>query len=115
MAISLFERFEAMVDGLPAKAVVGALVLQRQMFEDDLARKRTMPMEDVRSIIAFCNFVENATDAVRAPRVAVPIQHLSLYRETLKRLVVAGELPYETAALFDTAFSAAAFKSLKAA
>jgi hypothetical protein len=36
----------------------------------------------------------------------VPIQHLGFYRTTIKRLVENGELPYETGAHFENAFSA---------
>lgn len=115
MAIALFERFEAMVERLPTRAVVSAVVLERRMLEDDLARKRTMPMEEASSIIAFCNFIENAAEADHAPRVAVPIHHLGFYRATVKRLVEAGELPYETGALFDNAFFPSAIKTLRAA
>jgi len=104
-----------MVERLPTKAVVSAVELERRMLEDDLARKRTVPMEEVSSIIAFCNFLENAADADHAPRVGVPLYHLGFYRATVKRLVEAGELPYETAALFDNAFFPAAIKTLKAA
>ena len=111
MAAQLFELFSEMLQNLPAKAVLRAARLQRQMLEDDLVHKRTMPLDEARSIVAFCNFIENATDAVRAPKVHVPIQHLGLYRNTVKRLVEGGELPYETGALFDGAFSA----TLKAA
>jgi hypothetical protein len=114
MAIALFERFEAMVERLPTKAVVSAIELERQMLEDDLARKRTMPMDEVGSIIAFCNFIENPADAARTPH-PVPLHHFGFYRATVKRLVEAGELSYETGALFDAAFFASGFKSLKAA
>ena len=115
MGVSLFEHFSVMVEGLPAKAVIPAVELQRQMLEDDLARKRTMPMDEVSSIIAFCNFLENAADAAHVPHATVPIHHLGFYRDTVKRLVHAGVLSKETGALFDTAFSASGFKSLKAA
>ena len=115
MAIPLFERFSAMVERLPTKAVVSAVRLERLMLEDDLAHKRTMPIGEASSIISFCNFLENAGDAEHAPRVAVPLVHLGFYRATVKRLVEGGELPYEAGALFDAAFSAAGFKSLKAA
>jgi hypothetical protein len=113
MGIPLFERFAEMVERLPTKAVIGAVELERQMLEDDLAHKRTMPMEDVRSIIAFSNFLENASDAARGPQTPVPIQHLALYRKTVKRLVEAGELLPERGALFDAVFTMSAFNSLK--
>jgi hypothetical protein len=113
MGVSLFEQFEAMVERLPARAVVSAVVLQRKMLEDDLAHKRTVSINDVRSIIAFSDFLENAPEITRLPKAVVPIQHLGLYRSTVKRLVEAGELPWESAGQFDAAFSAAGFESLK--
>lgn len=104
MGVELFEKFAEMVDKLPAKAVLSAVQLERQMLESDMELRRSLPMVDVRSITAFCSFLENATDAIRAPRVPVPVQHLSFYRDTIKRLVEDGELPCEAGALIDRAF-----------
>jgi hypothetical protein len=115
MGIPLFERFSAMIEGLPAKAVIPAVTLERQMLEEDLARKQTMPMDEFTSIIAFCHFLENAGHAHKVPHKSVPIHHLGFYRDTVKRLVHAGVLSKEAGTLFDTAFSASGFKSLKAA
>ena len=102
-----------MVERLPVRAVVSAVILERKMLEDDLAHQRNVPINDVRSIIAFSEFLENVPDINRLPKAVIPIQHLGLYRSTVKRLVEAGELPWESAGLFDTAFSAAGFQSLK--
>ena len=114
MGIPLFDRFADMVEKLPARAVISAVILERKMLEDDLAHQRSVPINDVRSIIAFSEFLENAPDINRLPKAVVPIRHLGIYRATVKRLVEAGELPWESAGLFDTAFSAAGFQSLKA-
>jgi hypothetical protein len=103
--VPLFEKFAEMIEKLPAKAVPRAVQLERQM-ESDLNQKRTLPMSDVRSIVAFCSFLENATDAIHAPKTSVPIQHLGFYRSTIKRLIEGGELPCETSAHFENAFSA---------
>ena len=102
--VHLFEKFAEMVGNLPPKAVIKAVKLERQMLDDDMAHKRTLPMTEVRSIVAFCNFLQNGPDAARASKVSVPIQHLGFYRSTIKRLVNDGELPYEAGELFDTAF-----------
>lgn len=115
MSLALFDKFAEMVEALPAKAVNDAVQLERQMLEDDLAHKRTLPLETVRSIMAFADFLQNAGDAARAPHVSLPIQHLSFYRDTVKRMVQGGALPYEAGAVFDKAFSAAALKSLQVA
>jgi hypothetical protein len=104
--VQLFEKFAGMVEKLPAKAVPRAVQLERQMLESDMAQKRTLPLAEVRSIVAFCSFLENPGEAVRAPRVSVPIQHLGFYRNTIKRLIQEGELPMEAGEHFESAFSA---------
>ena len=102
-----------MVERLPVRAVISAVILERKMLEDDLAHDRTVPINDVRSIIAFCEFLENVPDTARLSKAIVPIQHLGLYRATVKRLVEGGELPWESLGVFDTAFSVAGHQSLK--
>jgi hypothetical protein len=114
MWISLFEQFAAMVERLPARAVISAVILQRKMLEDDLAHSRTVAINDVRSIIAFSDFLESAPDTLRLSKTAVPSHHLGLYRATVKRLVEAGELPWESAGVIDGAFTAGDFQSVKA-
>jgi hypothetical protein len=113
MGISLFEQFAAMVERLPTRAVVSAVILQRKMLEDDLARNRSVLKNEVYSIIAFSDFLENAPETMRLPKTAVPIRHLGLYRATVKRLVESGDLPWESAALFDAVFTATDFQWLK--
>lgn len=115
MGLQLFEQFRAMVDQLPAKGVVAAVRLQKQMLDDDMARKRTVSLNDVRSITAFSQFLDKAViSGVKVPPVSVPLQHLDFYRETVKRLVDDGELPKDTSERFDKTFSAAALKTLNA-
>jgi hypothetical protein len=114
MRVHLFETFSEMIEKLPAKGVFTAARLQRQMLSDDLARKRTLPIGEVRSILAFCDFLENAFDGYDMPPVAVPMEHFGFYRKTVKRLVESGELPFQANELFDATFSAAFLKSLKA-
>src|SRR5580698_7226194 len=98
MVAQVFERFAEMVDRLPAKAVSRAVQLQCQMFEDDMAHKRTLPMVDVRSIVAFNNFLQNSAEA---SNMVVPFHHLSFYRRTVKRMVQDGALPYEAGEQFE--------------
>jgi hypothetical protein len=95
-----------MVARLPAKAVPRALQLERQMLESDLAQKRTLPLADVRSIVAFCNFLETPPGTSPMTRVSVPIQHLGFYRNTVKRLIEDGALPFEAATNLENTFSA---------
>jgi len=113
MGIALFEQFAAMVERLPSRAVVSAVILQRKMLEDDLAHKRTLPVNDVHSIIAFSDFLENSPGTGHLSKTTVPIRHLRLYRATIKRLVEAGELPWESTALLDAAFSTPDCQSLE--
>jgi hypothetical protein len=106
MGVQLFEKFADMVDKLPAKAVLRAVQLEREMLESDMAQKRTLPMIEVRSIVAFCNFLQNGPAAARSSHISIPIQHLGFYRTTVKRLIEGGELPNEAGELFEGAFSA---------
>jgi hypothetical protein len=113
MGMSLFDQFAAMVERLPIRAVISAVILQRKMLEDDMAHKRTVSIDDVHSIIAFSEFLESAPNMARLPKTAVLMNHLGLYRATVKRLVEAGELPWESLGLFDAAFSASEFQPIK--
>jgi hypothetical protein len=110
--VQLFERFTQMIEKLPSKGVLAAVQLERQMLEDDLAHKRTVPIEDVRSIVAFCNFLENTAAATQVLRSAVPMNHIGFYREIVKRMVADGELPGDANKQFDTAFSVGAFNTM---
>ncbi len=47
MGFQLFDKFAEMIDRLPAKAVVNAVQLEKEMLESDLAQKRTLPMAEV--------------------------------------------------------------------
>lgn len=105
MAAQLFDRFAQTVDKLPAKAVLRAVRLQRQMLEDDLAHKRTLPMAEAHSIVAFAGFLEKSAATLRAASVTVPIHHLPFYRDTVKRLAEDGILPKESVVLFDVLFA----------
>jgi hypothetical protein len=105
MGFQLFEKFAEMIDRLPAKAVVNAVQLEKEMLENDLAQKRTLPMGEVRSIVAFCNFVQKGPEGVPGSKISVPIQHLSFYRNTVKRLMESGVLPGEAGNIFEQVFS----------
>jgi hypothetical protein len=110
----LFERFTAMIDNVPAKGVIRATELERQMLQSDLARKRTLPIEDVRSILAFCAFLKKATCSARAPFCVLPMQHMGFYRKTVERLIEAGELSSEAKEQFDETFSSGFARALNA-
>jgi|SRR5215469_4165484 len=106
MGFQLFEKFAEMVDRLPAKAVVNAVQLEKEMLENDLAQKRTLPIGEVRSIVAFCNFVQKGPDGVPGSKISVPLQHLGFYRNTVNRLVESSVLPGEARDVFERVFSA---------
>ena len=89
-----------------------AAELQRQMVQNDLAEKRTLPLKDAHSILAFCRFLDNAVIGVHSVASALPLQHMSFYRKTVARLVEAGELPFEAGELFEETFSTAFLKAL---
>lgn len=78
-----------------------------------MAHNRTVSIVDARSIIAFSDFLESVPNMSRLPKTSVLTNHLGLYRVTVKRLVEAGELPWESLELFDTAFSASEFQPVK--
>ncbi|HXB58376.1 MAG TPA: hypothetical protein VNU95_02370 [Candidatus Acidoferrales bacterium] len=105
--VQLFEKFAEMVEKLPTRAIVKAVQLERQMLETDLAQKRSVPMADARSIMAFCDFLQHGPSITRVSRVSIPIQHLGFYRSTVKRLVENGELPYQAGEVFEHSFSSA--------
>jgi len=106
MGFQLYEKFAEMIDRLPAKAVINAVQLEKEMLENDLAQKRTLPMSEVRSIMAFCNFVQSGPEAIPNSKISVPIQHLGFYRNTVKRLVEDGVLPGEAGDVFEKVFTA---------
>jgi hypothetical protein len=110
----LFERFTAMIDNIPAKGVVRAAELECQMLQSDMARKRTLPIEDVRSILAFCAFLKKATCSARASICVLPMQHRGFYRKTVERLIEAGELSSEAREQFDETFSPGFARALNA-
>jgi hypothetical protein len=105
--VQLFEKFAEMVEKLPTRAIVKAVQLERQMLETDLAQKRTVPMADARSIMAFFDFLQHGPSITRVSKISIPIQHLGFYRSTVKRLVENGELPYQAGEVFDHSFSSA--------
>ena len=113
MGMPLFRPFSEMINNLPAKGVMRAVHLQRQMLEEDLAYKRTLPIKEVNSILAFCDFLEKTIKGCAAPCVSLPIQHVGFYRATVKRLVEDGILPFQANELFDASFSISILKPLK--
>src|SRR5205814_7573029 len=112
--MSLYNTFAVMIEQMPAAVIPKALDLERRMLEADLEQKRTLPMEEVDSILAFCRFVEVARRTGKfMPRV-LPPDHVTFYRKTTARLINAKQLPAVVAEQFEAAFSKRPLK-LKAA
>ncbi len=82
-----------MIDGLPPKAVLKAVALERRMLEEELAFGRTFPKKDASSILSFCKFLESVVDGRLILPSALPMDHWAFYGKTVERLAAAGELP----------------------
>lgn len=104
-----------MLETLPAKVVLKAVELERQMIKADLEHKRTLPIKEAQSILIFCFFLTSAASGTQIPPIGLPIQHVTFYRKTVDRLVAAGELPFHAREQFDATFSALFLRALKAA
>jgi hypothetical protein len=104
MDTCLYERFQDTIEDIPAKGVLRVVKLQCHMLQNDLARKHTLPLNDVRSIFAFYNFLKCAADGIRIPPVILPMQHISFYRKTVERLIAAEQLPFAAKDQFEEVF-----------
>jgi hypothetical protein len=100
-----------MIDGIPAKGVLKAVALECQMVQNDLKRKRTLPIRDVRSILAFDDFLKSAAGGNSVAPSTLPIQHIVFYKKTVERLIEAGILPYEAKEQFHETFFAGFVKA----
>jgi hypothetical protein len=108
--MSLFNSFAKMIDEMPMQGINGTLELERQMIEDDLAQKRTLPIEEAHSILSFCQFINAARQSSQISPVALPIQHVSFYREIVRRLIEAELLPFKASEQFENTFSHVLFQ-----
>lgn len=104
-----------MLENLPAKGVLKAVELERQMIKADLEHKRTLPIKEAHSILIFCFFLTSAANGTCIPPIALPFQHVTFYRKTVARLVGEGVLPFEAKQQFDATFSVQFLRALKAA
>jgi hypothetical protein len=103
MKSSIYDSFAAMIETLPARAIIRALDRQRCMLEEDLALQRPVPLKDAESILNFCHFVEAVREGLPGWAFTSPPspRHLEFYRKTLERLVASEELPYDARTEFD--------------
>lgn len=113
MRFDLFRAFADTVASLPPRAVIRTLDLQARMLQDDLIMKRPVPPNQTQSVISFCLFIAAAKIGGPAPVADVlPLEHLAFYRQTVWRLIDAGELPSIAGEQFDCSFPARAKESL---
>lgn len=88
----------------------GTLQMERRMIEEDLAQKRTLPIEEAHSILSFCQFIDAAKQGSQISPVTLPIQHVSFYREIVCRLIEAELLPVNASEQFENTFSHVLFQ-----
>ncbi len=81
-----------MIDGLPPKAVLKAVALERRMLEEDLALGRTFANKDAPLILSFCKFLESVVHGRLVLPSVLPVEHWAFYGKTVERLATAGEL-----------------------
>jgi hypothetical protein len=109
MSLHIFDLFSEMIETLPAKAILHALDLECKMLEEDMDRNRLNLPEDAFSILCFRQFVlMSMLGEVILCVEPLPSDHIEFYKETIGRLVQAGELPAVTMDNFDDAFSSVA-------
>jgi len=101
---TLFESFIEMAERLPPKAVKDALYRESRMVESDLIHDRVLSWMDGFSIMIFHRFIEAVKAHDKLIAVVLPPEHVAAYRELVKKLVRAGELPYNALRDFDEAF-----------
>jgi hypothetical protein len=107
MYLNLFDKFAKMVTEIPDKGVLRAIELECRMVEDDLGHKRTLPLAEANSILSFHRFLKAAAGGAEVPPTTLPMNHWTFYKETVERLVEAGELPSDAQERFAAAFSVA--------
>lgn len=105
MHLLVFDIFARTIASLPTKAILKALDLECKMLERDSENHRLYLPEDAYSIFCFRQFVRVARFGGTAPACKpLPPDHLEFYKQTVVRLVQAGELPESAMKAFDDAF-----------
>jgi hypothetical protein len=105
MCDHLFEPFSKMIASLPPRGVLKAIELEHWMIEADLAHERSMSVRDTSSILSFSRFLLAVKFGMNISPSVLPAEHVPFYRDTVERLIVAGELPANARERFDAAFS----------
>lgn len=105
MDVQIFNIFSRVIRGLPASAILRALNAECDMLQNDIERYCFNLTEDVLSILCFKGFVQMAkADSVMRCSLHMPPEHVEFYKETVTRLIQAGELAPSAAEEFDFAF-----------
>jgi len=103
----LFGLFCELIDRTPVQAILPVVEVEHRMMEDDFATKRVSESEEVNSVWSFCSFLLNVGHGYgcRIASTILPLEHFAFYRNTVERLVEAGELPQDSKEIFDDAFA----------
>jgi hypothetical protein len=103
--MQIFRIFSKMIGNIPALAIVKALDAECRMLEDDLTHFRLTMTTDALSILCFWEFVHMAKLGIFLHcSMHLPTEHIEFYKETLVRLIQAGELPPMAINEFDHVF-----------
>jgi hypothetical protein len=117
MKFRLFGLFCELIDRTPVQAVLPVVEVEYRMMEQDFTSKRVSLTEEVNSVWSFCNFLLAAGYGYgsRVVGTILPLEHFAFYRNTVERLVEAGELPGNAKERFDDAFSTSLASELASA
>ena len=111
MKAQLFEAFVKMIESLPVNSILLAAKWERRIIEDDLSKKRVLPMKEAVSVLSFCRFLQAVALGNGIFPMALPRQHAAFYQKTVNRLVAAGELPVNAIEQFVMTFLSGFLKS----
>lgn len=101
----LFDCFAEMLAAIPAPSIKRVLARESCMLSVDLVRQRPLPSADAGSILIFARFVAaGGTEARGLAPVELPPQHTAFYRQTVERLIEAGQLEPSARAQFGKIF-----------
>lgn len=103
--MQIFRIFSNVIRNLPTPAILKTLDAECHMLEDDMEHYRFNMTPDVLSILCFRGFVKMAkAETVMRCYLRIPPEHVEFYKETIVRLVQAGELSPSAMEQFDEAF-----------
>jgi hypothetical protein len=105
MAVQIFETFAKTISNLPSECVLKALDSECKMLELDHENHRLDGFDDALSIFSFRQFLRMAREGRAMQCVKrLPLDHIEFYKETIVRLVHAGEIPKMAMEQFDYTF-----------